>query len=244
MIVALGGDDQVVGNGGFDLVCAGDGNDSVSGNSGEQSFIDVAAVSGDAGDDRIQAGADTVVLADYEDSPAPVTVDLGAGTATGWGSDTLIGIRLVFGSRFDDSLTGSDGFDVLDGSAGNDVISGRGGGDYLMGESGDDSIDGGPGRDLLDYEEAPNGVRVNLATGRASGWGADTLRSIEQVHGSARADVLTGGRGADDLEGRGGSDRLAGGAGKDRLYGGNGKDRADGGPARDVCRAERTVRCP
>jgi serralysin len=201
-------------------------------------------ISGDAGDDRIPASSGVLALADYEASPAPVTVNLATGTATGWGNDTLVRVQIVYGSHFDDSLTGSNGFNAIAGFAGNDTIAGAGGPDLLSGGPGDDSIDGGSGRDELDYGNAPTGVHLSLAKGTAGGWGVDRLRSIEQVDGSHHADVLVGGSHADDLEGGGGNDRLNGGSGKDRLYGGKGKDRADGGPARDVCRAEKMVRCP
>jgi Ca2+-binding RTX toxin-like protein len=244
VIASLGGDDVVVGGGGLDLICGGDGNDTLIATTGANSFFDGAMISGDAGDDRIQASSDALVLADYEGSPAPVTVDLVTGKASGWGADTLIRVQYVYGSYFDDSLTGTNRYDALAGFAGNDTIAGGGGGDLLSGGPGDDSIDGGPGKDELDYTNAPTGVHVNLAKATASGWGADRLRSIEQVDGSHHADVLVGSARADVLVGGAGNDRLYGGGGKDRLYGDRGKDRADGGPAIDVCRAEKTVRCP
>jgi len=57
------------------------------------------------GDDTIdgRGGAD---FASFFASPAPVTVDLAAGTATGEGTDTLTGIENVNGSAdFGDMLT-------------------------------------------------------------------------------------------------------------------------------------------
>jgi serralysin len=248
VIVGLGGDDVITSGGSseLDLICGGDGNDSVIVTTGGDGFFpfNAAAVSGDAGDDRIQGSRDTFVVADYESSPQPVTVDLGAGTESGWGNDTLVRVTAVEGSPHDDVLSGSDASDGLYGEAGDDTIAGLGGGDYLSGGSGTNSIDGGAGRDWLDDWDAPTGVHVNLAKGTAAGWGEDTLRSIEQVYGSKHADTLVGGAGADRLDGLGGNDRLYGQAGKDHLDGGKGRDRADGGPARDVCHAERTVRCP
>ena len=245
VIAALAGDDVVTSGGGSDLICGGDGNDALVATSGGESLFDAAVMSGDAGDDRIQGAKDTFVVADYESSPEPVTANLGAGTESGWGNDTLVRVTLVDGSPNDDVLTGSAGTDGLYGEAGNDTIVGLGGGDYLGGGPGDDKIDGGTGRDWVDYYDAPAGVHVSLAKGTASGAaGADTFRSIELVYGSKHSDVLVGSPGTDRLEGAGGNDKLYGGKGKDTLDGGKGKDRADGGPARDVCRAERTVRCP
>jgi Ca2+-binding RTX toxin-like protein len=248
VIAALGGDDVITSGGSsdMDLICAGDGNDTVIVTSSADTFdFGGAVVSGDAGDDRIQAPRDTLVWADYETSPEPVTANLSTGTESGWGNDTLVRVAAVDGSPYDDVLTGSAGMNGLYGEAGNDTLNGLGGTDFLGGGPGDDKIDGGAGRDWLDYYDAPASVHVSLAKGTAGGGaGTDTFRSIEEVYGSRYADTLVGSPGANDLYGAGGNDRLYGGNGKDMLIGGKGKDRADGGPARDVCRAERIVNCP
>jgi Ca2+-binding RTX toxin-like protein len=243
VIAALGGDDVVTSGGGFDTVCGGDGNDVLIATDGGD-FLDIAVISGDAGDDRIQGGKDTITEADYEDSPEPVNVDMGAGTESGWGNDTLVRVDFVDGSQFNDTLTGSTDSDGLYGGPGDDTISGLGGNDYLSGGTGTNTIDGGPGRDWLDYWAAPEGVHVNLAKGAGTGWGTDTFRSIEAVYGSKHADTLIGGPGPDRLEGQVGNDRLYGAGGRDVLDGGKGKDRADGGPKRDVCHAEKKIHCP
>jgi hypothetical protein len=52
--------------------------------------------------------------------------------------------------------------------------------------------------------------------------------------GSARPDVLRGGKGNDFLRGLGGNDRLYGGSGNDRLFGGVGNDRLEGHKGRDI----------
>jgi hypothetical protein len=126
VISSLGGDDTIIGAGGDDLICGGDGNDTIRGDSG----IDV--ISGDAGDDRIEGGADVDVVY-FVFSPAPVTtVDLAAGTAVGWGSDTLLGIDGVIGSDGADTIAGDNRPNFLAGglsepATGADTISGRGG---------------------------------------------------------------------------------------------------------------------
>jgi Ca2+-binding RTX toxin-like protein len=244
VIAALGGDDLVSSGGGYDLVCGGDGNDSLIATSGGESWFDVAVMSGDAGDDRIQGSNDTITDADYEDSPEPVTVDMGAGTETGWGNDTLVRVDYVDGSAYNDTLTGSARSDGLYGGAGDDTISALGGTDYLSGGSGTNSIDGGAGHDWLDYWDAPAGVHLSLAKHTASASGTDTFRSIENVYGSKHADTLVGDAGPNRIDGNSGNDRLYGGRGNDTLIGSKGKDFGDGGPGRDVCRTERKVHCP
>jgi len=94
VIVGLGGDDVIYGDGGDDLICGGDGDDRIF--SGLWLF-ESDAVSGDGGDDVIIAGA-TMTTVVYEFAPAPVSVDLEARTATGWGSDTLVGVFSVVAS--------------------------------------------------------------------------------------------------------------------------------------------------
>ncbi len=115
----------------------------------------------------------------------------------------------------------------------------------MQGGAGDDSIDGGTGSDIVTYDEAPNGVRVDLAAGKASGWGSDRVSRFEGAEGSRFADVLAGNGVANWLEGGGGNDRIYGRAGRDRLEGQRGRDLLDGGPARDRClTGERLVHCP
>ena len=260
VIVGLGGDDII--NGGpeglsTDALCGGEGNDVLNAGNGL-----IAGLSGDGGDDRYEPGDVGLALAVYLDSPVPVTVDLAAGTATGQGTDTLLGMDGVVGSAGDDVISGSARTEILDGRGGNDRIAGRAGADWLDGDAGNDLLDGGPGQDTGSFG-APRGVRVDLGAGRATGWGTDRRVSIEDAEGSRFADLLrgtngrnelSGGKGNDSLTGLGGNDalaagegndRLAGGAGADRLDGGAGRDRGDGGPGRDRCvKVERKQRCP
>jgi Ca2+-binding RTX toxin-like protein len=245
VIVALGGDDMVTSGGSEDegdLICAGDGNDVVIVNGG--GYYNFTDVEGGAGDDRIQGSRGSVVEADYEISPAAVTVNLGAGTATGWGNDTLVNVSIAWGSKFDDTLIGSGRSDAIFGDAGNDTITGLAGMDELGGGPGDDKLDGGTGLDMVDFFDAANGVRVSLAKGTASGAGHDTFRALEAVYGSKYADLIFGNTAANYIDGWRGNDSLHGGTGRDMLRGDAGKDRADGGPQRDVCSAERKIHCP
>jgi Ca2+-binding RTX toxin-like protein len=265
VILGLGGDDTIDGGGGRDVVCAGDGNDTIQGGLGADELA------GENGDDHVDGGPglDYVV---YEESPAGVTVDLAAKTATGWGTDTLANIEAIVGSRFNDVLRGEDGPNYLAALEGNDDLSAFGGNDYLDGGSGDDALKGGKGFDTVDFFFAPRGVSLSLASGRASGYGRDRLSNVEDVDGSRYADMLIGnaspnwlrgfggddsvlgvvgrdrlegGRGDDRVFGGRGSDRLAGGPGRDFLNGGYGRDRLSGGGGRDRCRyGERLVGCP
>ena len=242
VIVGLGGNDTISGGGGFDLICGGDGNDTIVQSSG--GLFGAAIIAGDAGDDTIQAGRDTIVAADYEESPAAVNVDLTAGKATGDGSDTLLNVDFAYGSAFDDTLIGNNSENVLAGYGGNDMITALGGADLIGTESGNDTVDGGKGRDEIYFGDSPKGVHVRLAKGTATGDGNDLLKSIEDVTGSKHADVIVGDSAPNRFDAGPGNDKLYGLGGRDKLLGRTGKDFADGGPGRDVCGAEKTVHCP
>ncbi len=89
-------------------------------------------------------------------------------------------IENVVGGSGDDTLLGSDRDDTFDGHDGNDFIDGRG------------------GLDTITFSGAtsppPRGVSVNLTAGTATDpyLRTDTLRSIENAHGTGLADILTG----------------------------------------------------
>jgi Ca2+-binding RTX toxin-like protein len=195
--------DLLVGMSLANLLAGGDGNDVLRGNAGADTL--------DGG-----AGADQ---ASYSAAAARVTVNLETGATSGTDAlgDIFIGIENLFGSAFNDSLTGDAGVNVLIGADGDDTLRGGAGNDTLTGREGADVIDGGEGRDSVSYVVSDARVVVNLLTGSVSGGDAagDVLIAIENVYGSAFADVLTG----DDL-----ANRLVGGDGDDSLRGNGGAD--------------------
>jgi len=208
-------------------------------------------------------GIDTL---NFAAGKSPVHVDLSGATAS-----SFQGVNIVLSSQFenvvgsiaDDLLTGSAQANRLVGDYGNDTLSGGGGDDTLIGGVGDDTLIGGAGADAMDggsgtdtasYSDAAAAVVASLAapggnTGDAAG---DTYSGIENLIGSAFADilrgdananvldggvgndVLDGGDGNDTLAGGLGNDSLTGGAGNDTLYGGIGDDTLVGGAGNDV----------
>ena len=205
---------------------------------------------GGPGDDQMDGGTGDDVLnggtgfdtASFATSPAPVQIDLQAGTAEGDGSDTLTSIEAAEGSDQADDITGrtslaSDldgrgGDDTIVGGDAADVLQGGLGQDTIEGNGGDDQIDGGQnGGDTILYVDAPGAVTVNLTTGLASGAdGNDNIVNVANVTGSdfndnitgtdAWPNVLVGGSGADTLSGLAHYDTLYGQAGADTLDGG------------------------
>jgi Ca2+-binding RTX toxin-like protein len=206
---------------------------------------------GGGGADRLDGGngIDTIF---YGDSTVGVSVNLATGRGFGGTAegDTYVSIENVYGSSFNDTITGNDGANEFYGLDGNDILKGGGGADGLDGGSGDDILKGGGGADYLaggsgndtaDYSQAgPTGdiwgVIVNLATNTASFGEAqgDTFSSIENLTGSAYYDFLYGNDVANVIRGYDGHDQLFGYGGNDFLDGGNGNDLLDGGTGADT----------
>ncbi len=197
MIEGNDGDDTLGGAAGSDTLSGGGGADTLNGGDDDDVLI------GGAGGDVLNGGAGKDV-ASYITSATAVVLNLQSGGADENDAvgDTFTSIEVYQGTRFADTLTGSDGTEELWGDDGDDTLRGMGGNDVLRGLAGNDAIDGGAGDDV---------VEGNL--------GNDT------VHGGADNDSVLGGDGDDSVYGDGGDDILSGGQGNDRIDGGTGRDR-------------------
>lgn len=255
------GNDGLFGGGGNDRLSAGMGDDVLDGGSGDDTLLGSFGrdrLRGGAGDDVLDggmdddlffgdAGADTILggmgidTADYSASLAGVFVRLSsdiAGVGGDGQGDTLREVENLFGSGFNDILVGDGENNILRGGAGADVL------------------DGLAGVDTADYSTSSRGVLIQLRpdgltqaatfNGQPNGDAAgDTLGNIENIVGTAFADViiadvavagrpntstanrLDGGAGNDTLDGGAGNDTLIGGTGADLLVGNAGADTAD-----------------
>jgi Ca2+-binding RTX toxin-like protein len=117
--------------------------------------------------------------------------------------------------------------DIIAGNLANNRLEGRNGNDTLEGFAGFDTLDGGQGRDAASWFNAAAGVTANLLQGRAFGAGSggtDALVSIEDLHGSAFTDNLTGDNADNAILGFRGNDFLFGRAGNDTILGGDDND--------------------
>jgi Ca2+-binding RTX toxin-like protein len=128
----------------------------------------------------------------------------------------------ITGNSIEDGLIGTSSADTMYGYNGDDVLVGRGGNDILKGGGGADMLYGDDGWDTASYTDSNAAVTVNLMRGVGSGGTAegDTLKSIEQVEGSAYNDWLGGDENRNILNGNGGNDVLKGYGGNDTLNGG------------------------
>ena len=166
----------------------------------------------------------------------------------GLGADTVyggLGADRLFGDAGADRLEGGDGADYIEGGADNDALFGDAGDDTLLAGLGNDRLTGGKGADLIngadgvdtaDYRHSDAGVDVSLVrgTGLLGDAQGDTLYFIENLSGSAFADILTGDDGANRLTGMSGEDRLFGMGDNDYIATGGGYDYVDGGDGIDT----------
>jgi len=223
------GNDTINGGGGIDRIYGGDGDDIQRGQDGNDTLY------GSAGADQLNGGTG-FDIARYDNAASAVTVNLASGGTGGDAQgDTYFGIEAVYGSAFNDAMTGNGSVNELRGEDGDDMLYGGAGNDRLFGGEGADTLVGGAGIDGAYYTAASAGVTLDLATGGTGGEAAgDSYNSIEWVFGSDFDDNLTGDTGANRLYGEDGNDTLNGAAGNDRILGGEGNDTINGGDGVDV----------
>ncbi|PWW03694.1 Ca2+-binding RTX toxin-like protein [Hoeflea marina] len=125
-------DDVLTGDDGNNVLEGGLGNDRLSGGGG----IDTASF--------IHATASVVVDLGAVGQGGIVTARVGASEV-----DELIGIEMIYGGGFGDTLTGDANGNLLDGAGGSDVLNGGAGNDVLIGGAGDDRMSGGAGSDMF-----------------------------------------------------------------------------------------------
>jgi len=225
--------DTLTGSTAANLLTGNAGNDSLVGGDGADTLL------GGLGNDTL-AGGNDLDTASYADASAAVTVKLLLTTAQntiGAGTDTLTGIENLVGSAFNDSLQGNNGDNQLTGGDGDDNLLGGLGSDYMI---------GGAGADTVSYITATAGITLDLAITIAQntvGAGMDRVLQVENIRGSAYADMLRGNaatnninaaEGDDTVLGFGGNDTLTGGAGADTLFGGDSQDTIFGGDDGDM----------
>ena len=218
---------------------------------------------GGPGSDRLDGGShrDT---ASYVGATAGVKVNLnltGPQNTRGAGTDTLVSIENLTGSRFNDVLLGNGANNVLSGMAGNDTLHGGGGddtlnggtgndtllgytgddrlnggdgNDRLLGGSGDDVLNGGAGSDTASYATATAGVTVFIDTSPSGNDGEPQNTIGAGIDQLVSIENLTGSTFNDTLGGFeffGGT--LDGGAGNDQLFVVDSGARLNGGAGND-----------
>nr|WP_249810728.1 VCBS domain-containing protein [Bradyrhizobium sp. 17] len=158
----------------------------------------------------------------YANATGSVTVDLQAHSASG---DSSVGTDNLVGAGFG-GVVGSAGADTLLGTA-----NANGTVEIFEGRAGADLINGRGGFDRADYSNDPattSGITVNMTAGTVTGdgtVGTDTLRSVESVRGTNKADSYdaTGfsGTSGSNLGSNGTFNEFVGMGGDDNIIGNN-----------------------
>jgi Ca2+-binding RTX toxin-like protein len=154
-ITGTSSSETLTGTSAGDIICAGAGDDIIKGLAGNDILKGEAGndkLYGGIGDDTLDGGLGTDI-ANFIESLTGISASLVTNTATGEGSDTLVGIENLVGSNLADELSGSDGNNLLTGNAGADVLTGLGGADNMLGHGGNDTLDsrdGVNGNDSVD----------------------------------------------------------------------------------------------
>ncbi len=229
----LKGIENIVGSAFNDRLVGNDQNNDIRGHDGQD------VLDGQGGAQDLLFGNDGQDTVSYENDPAGVTVDLGAGAGRDGvgGRDFYNSIESVTGSAHADVLTGDANPNLLDGGPGDDTLIGHAGLVEIGGQPLDsDILRGGDGTDTVSYESDPGGIALFLEEGAGSRDGhghPDLVQDVEdaigssfndEIVGSSIANKLEGGSGDDRIFGQGGDDILVGGPGNDVLVGGDGND--------------------
>lgn len=192
IIYGLGGNDTLFGNGGNDVLEGGTGADHMDGGDGI---------------DRVE----------YRRSSSAVTVNLALGYGVGGEAqgDTYVSIENVYGSRYNDIITGNiadnllygrNGNDTLNGGAGNDDLYGGNGNDILNGGIGSDDLIGGRGSDTYEFTKGDGADTINDRGSYTSDWDvlnihgydADEVFMQRAAPGSSTVVITFGGENAGD----------------------------------------------
>lgn len=228
-LLGEGGKDILKGNGGNDILRGGAQNDKLFGGLGDD------ILNGEGGKDT----------ADYSEAKAAITVDMATNQVTGEGTDTLVSIERVIGTKFADTMTAGDksvlliggkgrdtitggsAKDRLQGGEGRDVLKGNGKKDILFGNDGKDILIGGDGNDILvggaDRDGMRGGAGNDTFVFRELSDSGDTRKEFDLIKGFSdgdkidlsRLDALPGG--GDDAFTFLGTERFTGDGGELRI---------------------------
>jgi len=199
---------------GFNDVRGTSGNDTLVGLDASYSWNHIL-LRGGGGNDVIYGQGSVANRVDYRSASSSVTVDLAAGTASdrNGGTDTLVDVRAIDASSYNDVLLGSAAGD-----------------DFRVSSGGLHTIDGRGGLNYVRFNGSES-VTIDLGTAAAPGGYGGYAGTLTKAAGQ---DLLYNIRGA---IGGSGNDTIRGTPGDDQLGGGQGNNLIDGRAGTDTYRA-------
>ena len=199
-VETISGIQNVIGSGYSDFLVGSNSTRTLEGGLGGNDTFDGAGGGTVAAPESIIGSATGINVVTYANSPTGVTVNLQAGTETGYGIQSLTAIQEVVGSAYADSLKGArTTLSLFGGSGGADTFDGGGAGTKDKPESISGSL-GGPNT-LTFAADTIGSLKADLTNGfvdagGASGYGYETVSNIQRLIGSAQGnDYLIGGQG-------------------------------------------------
>ncbi|MEQ1938715.1 calcium-binding protein [Mesorhizobium sp. CN5-321] len=217
-----GGNDQIVGTAGNNVISSGAGNDLLNGM---------------AGADTMQGGAgnDTYIV----DNVGDVVDESVAGSGGFDRVQSSISLNLADTAHFKGAiemgvLTGSANVN-LTGNGLNNLLVGNAGGNFINGGAGNDTMQGGAGNDTYVVDSAGDIVDETGASGFDRVQSALSINLADAVHfkGAIEMGILTGSANL-NLTGNGLNNLLVGNAGGNFINGGAGNDTMQGGAGNDT----------
>jgi Ca2+-binding RTX toxin-like protein len=216
-------------------------------------------------------GSDGIDRLDYTNADRALRIDLGSHgsgvTAVFHGLTYTVAqvqnVEDATGSRYDDTIIGTNGSNTLDGGGGNDYLYGLGGIDVLLGGAGtdrlyggdqddtlvggigNDYLNGGNGIDTVSYADADRGggLAINLGdkiqglTGSLVGQAQTAVvgpSSQRETDNLVDIENATGTQYSDSFDGSSGANVLDGAGGNDFIFGHGGDDTLLGGEGDDL----------
>ena len=237
-----GSNNTLDGQGGNDILDGRGGNDTLIGGGGADTFVYADSGGADIVSDFDHSQGDQIDLTGVTGisnlaNAQAIATQVGLNTVLNFGGGNTLTLNNVTATNltandFIFTIVGDGSDNILTGTLLKETIKGLGGNDTLQGLAGNDRLDGGTGIDRAVYTDATGSISVDVAAGTVSGAGVgtDTLVSIEQIRGSAFADiyVATGYTGVssigslqanfNEFEGMAGDDVITGNGGTQLSY--------------------------
>jgi Ca2+-binding RTX toxin-like protein len=224
-IASQGGDDDIYGTDGNDILVGKDGINQIFGGNGDDHIEgrdNDDVLIGDDGDDEILGGNGNDYIAGGNNDDLIYGEDGDDQILAGAGNDYIeggSGDDKIEANDGNDIIYAGDGYDIIVAGSGNDYIEANDGNDSILGEDGDDIIVAGSGNDIVDGGNGNDIISGNDGNDNLKGGNGN-----DQIFGGSGVDIISGDAGDDMIDGGSDGDLIAAGLGDDIIFGNDGDD--------------------